>query len=1333
MKTNLLRFKKWGIISVMILLGIIKVTAQTDVTSTFLSNAGFDESCNFLTADAASNLATSNNDGSTVLTVTDWVQNYSGYSAGASFEYGYTGTLNSPGPIPATASDGTTTGSGHGVLGVCAAWGGNTSYSQNVKLPAGTYLIKYKVYNSGASVAGSSMVGWVPDDGTSALSTLSDISQDTWTSDEIAFSLDAETTGKIQVGIQSPGSGSSSNGRFFFDDLQIFYTAAILSDDATLSDLSSNAGALIPTFSADITSYLLEVPNGTSQVILTATENDANASASGDGNVSVEMGQSIDIIVTAENGSTMAYTIKFVPQGSTFIPLPDQEYRIFCAASYRYVNHVDNSSVFMKTVPNSDDNINNDDELYTLNDNELFRFASSTQTGFEGYYNITGPVDGYGTKYWYGRGDNAMMVKTRDLSDTNGDDDWTWKYETTIDGINYYLVSYNTSSNYLWLANSAKDPNDLKTSRFGNYIRNVNDPRWENCELIGFEPANTTSPQMLLKAQGLLDNTEEGSANGQYPTSARAALSDTISNIAAIFTDGVSTEEVKNAALDTLYKSIQIYLASQVSFAVDLDSVEIEDNGDGYPIPFTAQNIDLQIEVTAGYDIDISSISAAQSEETNTVHVSSNDIAGTTGWLYFTAGETKLDSVKMKTVSAQPRYYIKQKNSNLVIGNYSNGSYPALTDSAWLSSQKFFFREVKTDTFNIVQDGTYLTIGVEGTSGWNTDLNAPAEDALWKITDNGNGTVSFSNINRSDKIIASDGTTTDSRLYYDKSYEVDGKGEWILVDAKFKPGAEQSYYLIQKASGLALGEDVTDNRAKLQEPDFSAQHQQVQFIESNVEGEYFIKNAQSGYFYYFEGWKMGFIADTAATTEAFRFNIVEAATGDGFYLHSVSKTEGQYVGSDNTTINSGVFPDKPANDKTTWYIQSPSDVNFVSTVSLSEEIRIDVEKDLKQYPVYLTGVNITDTVFIALPTGFSCYPDTILASELENGASVKLMIDGSNTTIGDQGVMDIVMGDKTLASIPVVAVETYPRYFIKQVASGFVMGSSSSTGELIPVLTEIESDNDSLLFILKPVNPEIDDSLYYLVQDVEYRYFSWSYGNDWDTELGNLARGEWKVVLDELSNTYSFMNTVNNKYVATDGTTAGNRYYADKSLTDNTQAQFILMDAALSGDATLSGLTVDSGTLEPSFDPSITTYAVEVPTGTLEVIVTATQNDNAATVEGDGTIDVSSGTGTATVIVTAENGELMTYTVNITVKPDALDNNNINSIHVYPTITSRNFTVDFGGNPGIITIYDLSGKLFKQQIATSNKEIVTLSKTGIFLIKIESENGSKLFKIVRTN
>ncbi len=85
----------------------------------------------------------------------------------------------------------------------------------------------------------------------------------------------------------------------------------------------------------------------------------------------------------------------------------------------------------------------------------------------------------------------------------------------------------------------------------------------------------------------------------------------------------------------------------------------------------------------------------------------------------------------------------------------------------------------------------------------------------------------------------------------------------------------------------------------------------------------------------------------------------------------------------------------------------------------------------------------------------------------------------------------------------------------------------------------------------------------------------------------------------------------------------------------------------VSPDATLSGITLSTGTLTPSFDAGITSYGVTIPSGTESVEVTPTKsNDNASIISGGGTVNITDGIGSTDILVQAEDGTTqLTYTI----------------------------------------------------------------------------------------
>lgn len=147
--------------------------------------------------------------------------------------------------------------------------------------------------------------------------------------------------------------------------------------------------------------------------------------------------------------------------------------------------------------------------------------------------------------------------------------------------------------------------------------------------------------------------------------------------------------------------------------------------------------------------------------------------------------------------------------------------------------------------------------------------------------------------------------------------------------AQFTPEDGQIYYIIHKASGYAITENPEDNRSILKEITTDNTAQQMSIIESHIAGEYFIINQDSNYWHYFEGWKMGFAADTAETSSDYRFTFIPGPETGDWHLHAVSKPDDQVVGTDDYNNGAGIYPDKSmSNDRGVWLVLSPDELGF---------------------------------------------------------------------------------------------------------------------------------------------------------------------------------------------------------------------------------------------------------------------------------------------------------------------------------------------------------------------------------------------------------------------
>lgn len=83
-----------------------------------------------------------------------------------------------------------------------------------------------------------------------------------------------------------------------------------LSSNNALSSLTVSAGTLTPAFDPTITEYTLSLPSQSDRLTITANPSDSRATVQGDGDISLQDGEtSLSVVVTAEDGSAKAYTI----------------------------------------------------------------------------------------------------------------------------------------------------------------------------------------------------------------------------------------------------------------------------------------------------------------------------------------------------------------------------------------------------------------------------------------------------------------------------------------------------------------------------------------------------------------------------------------------------------------------------------------------------------------------------------------------------------------------------------------------------------------------------------------------------------------------------------------------------------------------------------------------------------------------------------------------------------------------------------------------------------------------------------------------------------------
>ncbi len=226
--------KRKLLFAIVALLCSIGSWAQTDVTTTYLTNANFatgtpidNHVCTY-GKDMADNSTTyygaqeiDNWTNASVGTTADTYDNCG--LAGALFAYGGTPWLCGSGyTAPATDSN----GDAGNAAGLCAVWGNRIQYTQAVTLAAGNYTIKFQVYNattgntSGKFIT-TNLFGFDADEGDDYYSPATTFAIGQWTTVAVSFSLASATSGKISMGYVGPG-GSGDMPHLFVDNVKIF-------------------------------------------------------------------------------------------------------------------------------------------------------------------------------------------------------------------------------------------------------------------------------------------------------------------------------------------------------------------------------------------------------------------------------------------------------------------------------------------------------------------------------------------------------------------------------------------------------------------------------------------------------------------------------------------------------------------------------------------------------------------------------------------------------------------------------------------------------------------------------------------------------------------------------------------------------------------------------------------------------------------------------------------------------------------------------------------------------------------------------------------------------
>ena len=112
----------------------------------------------------------------------------------------------------------------------------------------------------------------------------------------------------------------------------------------------------------------------------------------------------------------------------------------------------------------------------------------------------------------------------------------------------------------------------------------------------------------------------------------------------------------------------------------------------------------------------------------------------------------------------------------------------------------------------------------------------------------------------------------------------------------------------------------------------------------------------------------------------------------------------------------------------------------------------------------------------------------------------------------------------------------------------------------------------------------------------------------------------------------------------------------------DTSTYVLNVEREKNNDATLDSITVSEGILTPAFNKNTLNYTVNVDNDVTSIEILATATDSNATVTGTGTKQLNTGDNTVTIKVTSESGSENTYTINVVRAKSS--NNNLTDIKV---------------------------------------------------------------------
>ena len=166
---------------------------------------------------------------------------------------------------------------------------------------------------------------------------------------------------------------------------------------------------------------------------------------------------------------------------------------------------------------------------------------------------------------------------------------------------------------------------------------------------------------------------------------------------------------------------------------------------------------------------------------------------------------------------------------------------------------------------------------------------------------------------------------------------------------------------------------------------------------------------------------------------------------------------------------------------------------------------------------------------------------------------------------------------------------------------------------------------------------------------------------------------------------------------------------------------------------TLSSLKVDGYELSPVFDSEILEYSVVVPPNTTKINISAVKKDATSTVSGTGEFEVTERDNQFKIDVKAQNGDLRTYTINVSVTDENPIKVNVDNEEYTILKTSRNLEIPSLYNETTCTIEEETVPCFINE-NTSITLVALKNNLGVTSFFIYEDNKyTKYYELVSDN